>query len=148
MRSICKLISGFTLGVCLFLLTGCGAGGQPVNGTVVFPPNVTLQSDDSIAIVFQPEDPSGKAANGQVSPDDKTFIAKGPNGGGIPPGKYTVALTITPYTGHPDYKKRAKMIEDFNKQYSTTPTRLAYEVKSDSPQSIMVDLVRGSVTKN
>jgi hypothetical protein len=148
MRSMCKLSSGLALGLCLFMLTGCGAGGQPVNGTVIFPPNVTLHSDDSIAIVFQPEDSSGKAGNGRVSPDDKTFIAKGPNGGGIPPGKYTVSLTITPYTGHPDYKKRAKMIEDFNKQYSITPTRLAYEVTSDSPQSITIDLGRGLVTKN
>jgi hypothetical protein len=148
MRSIWKLISGLTLGACLLLLPGCGGGGQVVSGKVVFPPNLTLKPDDTISIVFEPENSSGKAGTGHVSPDDKAFTANGPNGGGIPPGKYTVTVLITPYMGHPDYNKRAKMVEEFNKKYGSAPSRLTYEVTSDSSQSVTVDLAKGTVTKN
>jgi hypothetical protein len=129
-------------------LAGCGGGGQPVDGKVIFPPQLKLQPDDTVSIVFDPEDPSGKPGNGRVSPDDKSFTVKCADGKGMLPGRYTIGVIITPYAGHADYKKRAKSVEDFNKQYGTTPTKLTYEVTSDGPQSITVDLVLTSVTKN
>jgi hypothetical protein len=133
--------------VALFLLTGCNSG-QEVSGKVVFPQQVTLQRDDLVSIVFDPEDAGGKPGSGRVAVDDKSFIARSADGKGILPGKYTIGLIITPYAGHPDYKKRAKALENFNNQYGATPTKLTYEVTSDGPQAITVDLVRSTVTRN
>jgi hypothetical protein len=143
----CRPLLCVVVAVALFSLTGCN-GGQEVSGKVVFPQQITLQPDDLVSIVFDPEDAGGKPGSGRVTVDDKSFIARSADGKGILPGKYTIGLMIIPYAGHPDYKKRVKALESFNNQYGTTPTKLTYEVTSDGPQSITVDLVRSTVTRN
>jgi hypothetical protein len=58
------------LGVTLIAIEAKGEGGKSINGGEPFP--------------------------SQVNPEDGTFVVPGPDGNGIPPGRYRVALTLKP----------------------------------------------------
>ena len=87
----------------LFALSGCGGRTVSVKGNLVVPPNVTLQDSDPVSISFQPADSKeGGGGNGVYTHADKSFVVKSADGKGLPPGKYKIAVRITPYPGSPD----------------------------------------------
>jgi hypothetical protein len=154
MRMPRSLGSILTVSLCLFALGGCGGPkGVAVNGTIVFPRNLTLKPDDYITLSFVPVTPGSPAGNATVSPEEKTFIIKGPDGkSGIVPGKYTITVQIKPYGGGQDQRKA--ILDDINTKYGqgaggkVPGSQLSYEVTSDPEQSITVDLIKGTATKN
>jgi hypothetical protein len=133
--------------LCLLPLAGCGTKGYTVTGKVVLPANVKMAADDSVTILFAPEDPKGTSAPAEFTPSDNTFVAKGPEGKGLPPGKYKVSVQITPYPGKPESAQRATQLSGINSAYDLANTKMTYEVTKDSSQSITIDLTKGTVTK-
>jgi hypothetical protein len=125
----------------LLLLAGCGATPSPVTGKLELPPKMTLAETDSVSVTFSPEEKSEGGTVADVSPKDLTFSTN------VRPGKYKVAVTIQPYAGEKGSEKRTTALEPLNESFSVGKTQLRYEVVS-GPQSITIDLVRQTVTKN
>lgn len=121
---------------------GCGGGAQQkkLTGKVILPTNVKIVENDAINLTFAP-DSKGTTVVAEVSSKDLTFSTQ------IPPGKYRVAVQITPYPGEKDSEKRATAFEKFNDTYNSNNTKLNYEVTADSNQSITVDLAQNRVAK-
>jgi predicted small lipoprotein YifL len=136
------------LALCLLVLPGCGKSGAVIKGTLILPPNVKLNDTDSVTISFVPEDMKGQAYPAAFSISENSFVAEGPRKKGIPAGKYKIVLELHPYRGSPDSASRASFFDQFNQYYNAGSTKLTYEVTSDSTQSITIDLVQGTVTKN
>lgn len=129
--------------LCLLGPAGCGgAKGNKLTGSVVLPPGVKMEPNDSGGIRFIPAGKTGKVAAAGLDPKTLTFTAKD-----VQPGKYKVGLTLDAYPG-PARDKRQKVFEDLGKRYnpdSTSP--LTYEVTADPEQSIVIDLSKNTVTK-
>jgi hypothetical protein len=135
--------------LCLLALAGCGTKGYTVTGKLALPQNVKLAPDDSVTILFVSEDPKEKGSSSAAtfSAADSSFVAKGPEGKGMSPGKYKLVVQINPYSGKPDSDQRAKQFSGYNSAYDMANTKLNYEVTKDSSQSITIDLTKGTVTK-
>ena len=134
--------------VCLsfsvFILAGCTQSGTTLSGKLVPPPGAKLAENDSVTIMFHPEDDANKKhVLGVYNAADNTFLAKD-----IPPGKYKVAVQIQPYQGSPDSEKRAKSLDVYNAKYNRENTKITYEVANDPKQSVSIDLEKGTATKN
>jgi hypothetical protein len=121
---------------------GCGGGAQQkkLTGKVILPTNIKVVENDGINLTFAP-DPKGTTVVAEVSPKDLTFSTQ------IPPGKYKVAVEITPYPGEKDSEKRATAFEKFNEKYGSSVSPLSYEVTADASQNITVDLAQNRVAK-
>jgi hypothetical protein len=124
------------------VLAGCSKG-VTVSGTTVFPSDLKLEKTDAVEIIFVPETKGALVPVVSFIPDDKTLVARQ-----VLPGKYKIAVKITPYMGLPESAKRVKEFEGFNKTFDRSTTKLAYEATSDGNQSIVLDLAKGKVTKN
>jgi hypothetical protein len=127
-------------GLALLTLSGCtSAKTVTVDGKVVLPPKVKVSETDSITVAFTREDdataPGGTAT---ASPTGLTFEAN------VPPGKYKISVRVQAYAGMKDSQKRER---ELAQQMASAPT-LSYEVTGDARQSITIDLVKGTVTKN
>jgi hypothetical protein len=125
---------------------GCGSKkGVTVKGKVVLPPNVKLDKEDSINLRFVPtkRDKTGKSGTGgSVSPSDLTFTIKD-----VEPGSYKIGATFSAYPGK-DNKEREKSFMRLNKEFDPEESsKLTFEVTSDPEQSIVVDFVAGTVSK-
>jgi hypothetical protein len=74
-------------------LLGCGgpSGGVPVTGTVTL-------NDQPLAdavVTFYPEgDTAGLGGAGRTGPDGKYTLTAAQGGGGLPPGEYTVVISL------------------------------------------------------
>jgi hypothetical protein len=136
------------VGLCLLVLSGCGPSGAIVNGKVILPGDVKLTDTDMARLSFIPEGKKGQVYPANVSKSDNTFVAHGTGKRGIPAGKYTIAVDLQPDLGSSDSKKRSALFDPINKKYDAVHSKLTYEVTAESPQSITVDLVKGTVTKN
>jgi len=134
------------LAVCLLALAGCGAKGTPVKGKLVLPSGVTLLPDDSVTVLFSSETEKGTSAPSMFNASDGTFVCNGPEGKGLVPGKYKIAVTILPYAGM-DNDKRKAVLEPYNEAYRLDKTSLTYEVTKDADQSITIDLAQAKVSK-
>lgn len=148
MRSVrrCLFISTGLLACLVF--TGCGGKAVPVEGKLVFPPNVKskLQENDSITISFDP-DGSGRHAGGTANPADGTFTIRDSAGAeGVLVGKYKVSIHITGYPDPKAKEDRTKAFADFNKQFTPDATRITYEVTGE-PHRLKIDLTNGNITK-
>jgi hypothetical protein len=141
-----RLLSVLALALGLLALAGCGQHGATVKGTVVLPPQVKLEENDSLIVILVPEGENSVASPSPVKPD-LSFVSMGPTGKGVPPGKYKITVSLTPYMGSPEAEKRKPSLDPINKQYDSAHTKLSYEVTSDPQQSITIDLAKGTVTK-
>ena len=139
-----KAVLGLTVVWCLFGIAGCGNPKSPtIKGTAVFPANITFQGNDSVMINFSPADPANTAGFSAIA-EDKSFSVKSASGKAMLPGKYMIGVSVTPY----DQKNRTAVIDDFNKVFGNPQTSgLTYELTAEDTQSITVDLVKKTVTK-
>ena len=142
------LRAGLTLAAAslgLLALTGCG-GRANVKGALVLPQSVQLRTNDSVQVAFYPAEPNGVGAGlATYALGDKSFVAKAPDGKGLPPGKYKISVQVAPYPGSADSQWRAEQLADLNKAYAPASTNLTYDVTDAANQSITVDLTRGTV---
>ena len=92
--------------------------------------------------MFLPEAKGEKAEFAMFSRADKTFVAKE-----VAPGKYKIVVAVAPLPGGPENPKHGAELAAFNKGFDPTSTKLVYEVTTDSSQSIILDLTKGTVTK-
>jgi len=128
-------------GLALLTLSGCTTSSKTVvvDGKVVLPPKIKLAETDSITITFAREDdPSAPGGAATASPTTLTFEAN------IRPGKYKVSVRVQTYAGMKDSQQRER---ELTQQMASAPT-MSYEVTGDAKQSITIDLVKGTVTKN
>jgi len=150
-----KLLSRSLLGglvLTALLLTGCGGTKTvPVKGKLVLPQGLTVGQNDTVQIVFVPEDTSsGKAPPQPVAefnPSDSTFTASLPKKSGIPPGKYKITVQISGYPGPGENAKRKEYLETLNEKFSPKTTPLSCEVAPEGAQSFTIDLNQGTVSK-
>jgi len=128
----------------LVFATGC-SGPKPINlqGKVVLPNTIKLVETDSVEFRFVPDTDKGKAATATLKVSDMTFSTPE-----IVPGKYKIAVQITPYAGMPGNDKRARDFQSFNRDHEAEKTKLSTEVSAEPTQSVTVDLVKSTVTKN
>jgi len=131
----------------LFSCVGCGSApkGPTLKGTVVLPPNVKLEENDSASVVFVPDGTEGELFAASINPSDLSFSTKGSPGKGIVPGKYKVTVNLQPYV--PGESKQKQIFDTINTRYDTANSRLMYQVTSEPEQSITIDLNKGTVTR-
>jgi hypothetical protein len=144
-------VSRLLLSLCvgLLLLTGCGPGkGTPVSGKLILPPGVKTESNDSIEVVFSPEDAKMRGATAKVNSSDLTFTVDSAETKGVLPGKYKVTVKITPYMGQQGSDKRAMALEPMNKNFDLKNSKLTYEVTAGTEHKITIDLTKGTITKD
>lgn len=133
--------------VCLVLapLAGCGDGGTATNklsGKVILPPGVKLAKTDSVMLVFTPLEGEKGGGSGNINAEDLSF---GPLM--VSPGKFKVIIQITPYQGEPGSEKRVAAFEAFNKAYDMKNTKITCEVGTAKEQSFVIDMAKGTATK-
>jgi hypothetical protein len=134
--------------LCLLGLGGCGGHkGGIVKGTLVLPPNVKPGETDSLTVLFRPEEGTGESAPAPVNVADMSFSAKGATGKGVAPGKYKLIISLQPYMGSAEAEKRRPLYDAINNKYDEKNTKLSYDVTNEAQQSIVVDLAKGTVTK-
>ena len=130
--------------VCLCGPAGCSSAkkGAVVTGKVVLPPGVHLAKEDVGNLRLVPDDKNAKVP-GAVLKSDLTFEFKD-----VPPGKYKVGVHLSAYSGTKDSEKREATYKKVNERYNAeSSSKLTYDVTADSPQSILIDLSKGTVTK-
>jgi hypothetical protein len=137
--------------VCVLGLAGCGKKGVIVKGKVIYPENLTVTSDQYVTVGFTPQDKNVLASTAVYNSDDNTFEAKGLDGKGLIPGKYTVTISVVqapkPSGGAvgKDAMLREMQYKDLTKKYDPGVSPLSFEV-TPSTQSITIDLNAGTVT--
>jgi hypothetical protein len=137
-------------GLVLLLSTGCGPGkGAPVSGKVILGPAFKVADEDSVEVSFIPDDPKVKrGATAIAKPPGLTFTANTTETTGVLPGKYKIAVKVTPYMGSPGSGDRKQLFDDkINKQFGALDTKMTYEVTAGT-QSVTIDLTKGTVTKD
>ncbi len=131
---------------------GCGGPGKgtPLSGKVVLPKDLKLQKEDSVSITFVPDGgDTTRAATAKLNAEDMTFTANTSETTGVLPGKYKITVSITPYPGTSGSETRVRQFNDgINKQFNDAQTKLSYEVTAGGPNTITIDLAKGTVTKN
>ena len=124
-----------TAALCLLVLAGCGGDGRLkprgriVKGGAAF----TVPEDDYLRVTFFPVTSDGRPPKNTYAAtsngSDGTFQAVGPDGKGIPPGKYRIALE---YEG-----KKKKDI--FKGAYDGDRSRFVFDIDS-STKELVLDL--------
>src|SRR4051794_18198530 len=128
-------------GLTLLTLSGCTSSSKTVtvDGKVVLPPKIKVAETDSITVTFAREDDAtAPGASATASPTALTFEAN------VRPGKYKVSVRVQAYAGMKDSQQRER---ELTQQMASAPN-MSYEVTGDARQSITIDLVKGTVTKN
>jgi hypothetical protein len=123
-------------GLFLLLLAGCAQRTANINGKLVLPQGMKLSQQDSVSIVFTPEDANNKTKAAIFSqPGDDTFAVKD-----LGPGKYKVSVSITAYMGDPDAAKRNTIFEQLNTKFGPGTPVLKYEVTNEPQQNITINV--------
>jgi YbbR domain-containing protein len=135
---------GLAAGLLALVAVGCGSSEKtsPVTGKVTMPSGIKLTETDTITIDFQPDE-AGKTKGGTVDikGTESNFTVN------VPPGKHKVSVTVKPYPGEKDSEKRGRDISNVVGMYKLGASSLRYQVE-DGPQTITIDLVKGTVNKN
>lgn len=76
-----------------------------------------------------------------INPGDSSFTAPGPNGGGVPPGKYKIQLNLAPESTDP--ASLAKMAAAGN--VFTAINGKECEVPDSGAKSLTIDIAKGTV---
>jgi hypothetical protein len=130
----------------LLLLPGCGpAKGAKFEGTIVKGGQpFSLPEGATLHLGFRGKGLKGGDATfpADVSPNG-SFVVNGPNGKGIPPGKYVLNLNFTLASTDPAALARA---EEINKQLAAINGK-EIEVSSEANQKITIDIASGTVGK-
>jgi len=145
-----RRISLSALGLALLLaVTGCGGTAPvPVKGKLVLPQGYNLVETDNVQITFQPEDETGRGGTAEVNAKDGTFVANSASRKGVIPGKYKIAVKITPYPGMKESKERQPAFDTLNKSFDVAKSKLSCEIAPGAEQTLTIDLGKGAVTKN
>jgi predicted small lipoprotein YifL len=137
-----------SVAVCLLVLAGCGKKNAIVNGKIILPANIKLIESDRGKIIFVPEDKNAPASSATISSSDNSFVVNGPANKGVPLGKYKITVQLQPYPGEKGSEKRSDLFARLNDKYDPEVSKLTYEVTADSTQSITINLIKGTVTKD
>jgi hypothetical protein len=122
-------------GLCLWVLSGCGGNGRlRTKGRVVkggVP--LTVPEEEYVRVTFFPVTADGKPPKNtyavRYNGADGTFRAVGPDGKGIPPGKYRIAVEH-------EGKKRRDLLQG---AYDGDRSPFVFDVDS-STKEIVIDL--------
>jgi hypothetical protein len=125
----------------LVFFAGCSEKTAVVSGKLVLPSNLKLVENDSVTLVFVPDGQGSKSPGAVYSIADNTFKAKD-----VPPGKYKITISITPYPGKENEKRKA-ICDQLNSVYDGKATKLSCEITTDANQSLIIDADKGTVTK-
>jgi hypothetical protein len=118
------------------LLAGCGSSTIKQKGRIV-KGGQPFQTDEGsgLRLFFEPIEPSGTTYDAFVAEynrDDGTFVVKGKDGKGLPPGKYRITLQMM--------KNKE---DEFKGRYFGKKTPFTAEV-TDGSEEIVVDLDQAS----
>ncbi len=131
--------------ICLAGVVGCGSSsnkGVTVTGKVILPSGVHLAENDVGTVHFVAKNKNAKAA-GTGLKKDLTFEFNN-----VPPGMYKVGVKLDAYPGTKDTEKRNEIYERVNARFNAdTNSPLTYEVTANSPQAIVIDLQKSTVSK-
>jgi len=124
--------------MCLFIATlaGCGAGLQPVRGTVKLPDGKPAAGRQ---VVFE-GGPEGRkvSARGDVQTDGSFELSTNKPGDGVPPGKYKVQVNPPPMIN-----PEAAYVSPFNAKYSNFQTSgLEFEVKAGQRNEFPIQVTK------
>ena len=134
----------------LLALSGCGGKkGVMVKGTLVFPLDLKMGEGDMVQVHFEAEDKDGKSSPATYSANEKSFVANGPDAKGVLPGKYKITVQVSTYLGSMDKDSLARnaRYQEFNGRFDSKNSKLSYEVTGDGPQTITINLDKGTVAK-
>jgi hypothetical protein len=141
-----RFVALVSCGIGVFFLAGCfGPPNVKVSGTVILPPDITIdkgdpekrQDGDMLQVTFAAEGDPPRPYSGRVNLSDMTFtIAKGK---GIPAGKYKVSISCTPYVFNAE---RRKMLQAQFKSFLADKT---VEVTSAPEQTFTLDLKKNTI---
>lgn len=137
-----RVYLGLFFALCLLGLAGCGAGGGTIKGTLVLPPNVKLEESDNVQVAFNPESGKDSPPPAIFTLSTMSFESKR-----VLPGTYKVSVMLQPYQGSPDAAKRKPLLDSLNDKYGPGNTKLTYQATNEGQQSVTIDLVKGTVTK-
>ncbi len=138
------------LAAAVFAVAGCGGGKLvKVKGKLVLPPKVQLEEKDSLQVSFTSIAAGDKPLNTAANVDHSalTFTINGPEGKGVPPGKYQVDVTCTPYAGEPKAMERKKTLDALFAPFNGGKSQLTVELSGDAEQTVTVDLEKKNVGK-
>ncbi len=122
--------------VLIWCLTGCGAGLQPVRGTVKLADGKPAAGSQ---VVFE-GGPEGKkvSARGDVREDGSFELSTYKPGDGVPTGKYKVQVNPPPMVN-----AEAAYVSPFNVKYSNFETSgLEFEVKSGQRNDFPIQVTK------
>ena len=105
----------------------------PVTGKLLSGGKPLLPGKDGITLVFHPAEGTGHTYPADFNNDDGTFTINGPEGKGIPPGKYKVSINRMSINSSP-------AIERMNEKFSEASTPITVEVKGAEP--VEIDLAK------
>jgi hypothetical protein len=115
----------------LVVASGCGIGGPklvPVNGKLTNGGKSPLPDPKGgLTIVFLPTDPNAKKATYPATPfnqDDNSFTVPGPDGKGIPAGKYKVTINMMVPGSSP-------VADKINEKYTAEKTPIEIDVTGE-----------------
>jgi hypothetical protein len=130
-----KLIEVLSAALCLLVLSGCGGSGRlNVKGRIVKGgAPYTVPEAEYVRVTFFPVTSDGKPPKNTYAATyyraDGTFRAVGPDGKGVPPGKYRIAVE------HEDKKRR----DLFQGAFDGEASPFVFDVDSKT-QEIVIDL--------
>ena len=120
--------------LCMLVLTGCGGDGRlNVKGRLLKNGQALKLTDpDFVRVIFFPVTTDGRPPKNTylaaVDDDDGTFEAVGPDGRGVPPGKYRIAIELN--------RKRKDMLKG---SFDGDRSPFVFDVDS-STKELVIDL--------
>ncbi len=138
-RRVCFVLLG-----CAVMLAGCGGvHGVKVAGKLLKAGQVYAPSKGSLNLSFRGKGPNGAES---VYPaklqSDGSFVVDGPQGAGIPPGRYTITLNQSSEATDPVSLAKLKAV---NSQFAAVNGKEC-EVTPEGAQTVTIDFAKGTVT--
>lgn len=131
---MCLCLGGF---VFANLATGCSSGPEPkrvmAKGRLHYngqPPKISPQA--SVSIGFFPIEDEGKLGrriSASYDHENKSFTVPGPDGHGIPPGKYRIAIMLILPDNVPE-------LANVNETFGAANTQILRDIQTEEPISI------------
>ena len=139
MRRVLSVLAFGLVSVALLAVSGCGPSRAAVSGTLVMPPDVKLQDDDSVTIMFTPDEAGVGGSLATFNNKDHTFTVKAPDGNNPPTGKYHITVSVLPYNSG-DQARKNELQQAFTPYATKEASKLEYTVGPESKQKITIDL--------